>query len=473
MPALQTFPLGALRRILVVDDEESLRHMLQLFLSREGFEVASVSSAQAALAELDAREWDCVICDVRMPQVSGLDFLDALARRGPFPTVIMMSAYGSHDLAIAAMKKGAYDYVSKPFKPDEVLLVLRKAEERERLRRENQTLRRALAERAVTAAGSLGGMIGKSQAMATVFRTIQKVAEYKTNVLITGESGTGKELVARALHDLSPRAAGPFVAVNCGAIPESLLESELFGHRKGAFTDAWRDKRGLFEEATGGTLFLDEIGELPLALQVKFLRAIQEEEIRRLGDTREISVDVRVIAATVKDLATEARAGRFREDLFYRLNVLPVQLPPLRDRRDDIPLLVEHFVVRYGAKHAHAGMRVESVAPDAMELLLAYAWPGNVRELENTIERAMVLCEGPRIEAAVLEDRIKVSTIPARISIGAEEMSIKKTTRLIEEELIRKALTATGGNRTNAAKILEISHRALLYKIKEYGIEGL
>jgi two-component system response regulator AtoC len=306
--------------------------------------------------------------------------------------------------------------------------------------------------------------------MLTVFRTVQKVAEYKTNVLITGESGTGKELVARALHDLSPRSAGPFVAVNCGAIPEALLESELFGHRKGAFTDAVRDKRGLFEEATGGTLFLDEIGELPLALQVKFLRAIQEEEIRRLGDNREIPIDVRVVAATVKDLAAESKAGRFREDLFYRLNVLPVRLPPLRERREDIPLLVEHFVRRYAAKHGR-GMGVEGVSPEAMEVLLAYAWPGNVRELENTIERAMVLCDGPRIEASVLEERIKNAAQPARLPLDAGEMSIKKTTRILEEELIRKALAATGGNRTNAAKLLEISHRALLYKIKEYGIE--
>ena len=473
MPALRTAATG-LRRILVVDDEEGLRHMLQLFLSREGFEVVSVASAEAALAELELREYDCLLCDVRMPRTTGLDLLDTLRGRPGAPTVIMMSAYGSNELALDAMKRGAYDYVSKPFKPDEMLLVLRKAEERERLRRENQSLRRALADRAAALvpppAHSMAGMIGKSPPMQAVFRTLQKVAEYKTNVLITGESGTGKELVARALHDLSPRAGGPFVAVNCGAIPETLLESELFGHKKGAFTDASRDKKGLFEEADGGTLFLDEIGEMPVGLQVKLLRALQEEQIRRLGDSKEIDIDVRVVAATTRDLPAEVKAGGFREDLFYRLNVLPVHLSPLRDRREDIPALVDHFVKKAGDKHAAAGVRITGVAPDAMELLLAYAWPGNVRELENTIERAMVLADGGRIEAAALEDRIKLAAPLAHARLAPQELSIKKTTRLMEEELIRRALAQTGGNRTSAAKILEISHRALLYKIKEYGI---
>jgi two-component system response regulator AtoC len=464
----------SLRRVLVVDDEDSLRHMLQVFLAREGYEVVGVPGAAQAVAELGAREYDCVLCDVRMPRVSGLDLLDELAKREHPPTVIMMSAYGSHELAIDAMKRGAYDYVSKPFKPDEMLLTLRKAEERERLRRENLELREALARRQVdeAQAASPAGLLGKSPAMLAVLRTVQKVAEYKTNVLITGESGTGKELVARALHELSPRASGPFVPVNCAAIPETLLESELFGHKKGAFTDATRDKKGLFEEADGGTLFLDEIGELPLALQVKLLRVLQEEEIRRVGDVKETPIDVRVVAATMRDLAAEVKAGRFREDLFYRLNVLHIHLPPLRDRREDIPLLVEVFIARYAEKHAHTGLRVTGVSPEAMQLLLAYEWPGNVRELENTIERAMVLCEGPRIEASVLEDRIKTRRDKLQAVLSSGELSIKKTTRLIEEELIRKALAATGGNRTNAAKILEISHRALLYKIKEYGIDA-
>jgi len=276
-----------MRRILVVDDEESLRHMLQVFLVREGYEVVSAANAQSALAELDAKSFDCVVSDVRMPEQSGLDLLAELGKREHPPTVIMMSAYGSHELAIDAMRRGAYDYVSKPFSPEEMLLVLRKAEERERLRQENQALRRALAaqEDAPTSQEALCGMVGRGAAMQNVFRLLRKVADHKTTVLITGESGTGKELVARALHKLSGRADGPFVAVNCGAIPETLLESELFGHIKGSFTGASRDKKGLFQEATGGTLFLDEIGEMPLGLQVKLLRAIQEEEIRRVGTT--------------------------------------------------------------------------------------------------------------------------------------------------------------------------------------------
>jgi two-component system response regulator AtoC len=469
-------PQGAegFRRVLVVDDEEALRRTLQIFLTREGFEVVSAGDAPTALAELEQRDYDCVLLDVRMPRRSGLDLLDEMVQRERTPTVIMMSAYGSNELALDAIKRGAYDYVSKPFRPDEMLLVLRKAEERERLRKENQALRAALAARVAReeAAANPAGMIGKSAAIQQVLRTVAKVAEYKTNVLITGESGTGKELVARALHELSPRADKPFVAVNCGAIPEALLESELFGHKKGAFTDASADKKGLFEEADGGTLFLDEIGELPLALQVKLLRVLQEEEIRRVGENKETPVDVRVVAATVRDLPEEVKRGNFREDLFYRLNVLPMRLPALRERREDIPLLVEHFIRRYAEKHAKAGVVVTTLAPEAMELLVSYHWPGNVRELENTIERAMVLCEGTRIEASLLEDKLRAPRDRLSSVLGGGELSIKKTTRMMEEELIRKALQATHGNRTNAAKILEISHRALLYKIKEYGIDS-
>ena len=307
--------------------------------------------------------------------------------------------------------------------------------------------------------------------MVEVFRTLRKIAEFKTTVLLGGESGTGKELVARALHRLSPRKEAPFIAVNCGAIPGSLLESELFGHRKGAFTDASRDRRGLFEEASGGTLFLDEIGEMPLALQVKLLRVLQEEEVRRLGDTQDIKVDVRVVAATARDLGAEVSRGAFREDLFYRLNVLHLALPPLRDRREDIPLLVAHFIDRMNAR---MGLSIEGMGPEAMRRLMEYDWPGNVRELENTIERAMVLTDTPQIGVEALTDRIgqahraPVPTAP----VDEGDLSIKRASRRAEEELIRRALVRTAGNRTRAAELLEISHRALLYKIKEYGIRS-
>ncbi|MCA1664630.1 MAG: sigma-54 dependent transcriptional regulator [Myxococcales bacterium] len=448
-----------------------MRHMLTVLLKREGYEATAVASGEQALAELEQRRYDVVLSDIRMPKLGGLELVDEIKKRNLPTTVILMSAFGNIDVAIEAMKRGAYDYVSKPFRPDEVVLVLKKAEERERLHRENAALKQQLA-RASNADDSRGlsSMIARGPKMQEIFRTIRKIAEYKTTVLITGESGTGKELVARAVHEQSPRASGPFVAVNCGAIPESLLESELFGHKKGSFTDAIRDKKGLFEEASGGTLFLDEIGEMPLGPQVKLLRVLQEHMVRPIGAVDDLKVDVRVVAATVRDLPTEVRESRFREDLFYRLNVITVALPPLRDRREDIALLADHFIARTNAK---LGTQIDGASADAMKLLLDYRWPGNVRELENTIERAMVLCDGKRIEVDGLPERIRESRDRIRLSLQSGELSIKKTTRIIEEELIRKALGETRGNRTNAAKILEISHRALLYKIKEYVIDDL
>jgi two-component system response regulator AtoC len=306
--------------------------------------------------------------------------------------------------------------------------------------------------------------------MQEIFRTITKIAEYKTTVLVTGESGVGKELVARAIHRRSTRRGGPFVAVNCGAIPENLLESELFGHKKGAFTDAVHDRRGLFEEASSGTLFLDEIGELPLGLQVKLLRVLEEEKIRRVGETRDTQIDVRIITATHRDLHAETKAGRFREDLFYRLNVLPIHCPPLRERRDDVPLLIDHFVAR---NNTRLGTSIRGLDTETRRLLYEYAWPGNVRELENTIERAMVLAEGEQIIAADLPERIREARDPVQVQLASGELSVKKTTRIIEEILIRRALQKTKGNRTRAAEVLEISHRALLYKIKDYQITDL
>ncbi|HEX9298182.1 MAG TPA: sigma-54 dependent transcriptional regulator [Polyangiaceae bacterium] len=454
-----------MRRVLVVDDEENLRLVLRTLLKRQGYEVETAESGEQALGLVDTFGPDVILTDVRMPKMGGLDLLATLQAKGNEATVIVMSAYGNVDLALDAIKAGAYDYVQKPFKHEEIVLALRKAEEREALRRENRALREEIRKE-----HQFEKILAKSQAMQDIFRTIAKIADYKTTVLVSGESGTGKELVARALHRRSSRRAGPFVAVNCGAIPENLLESELFGHRKGAFTDANSDRRGLFEEADGGTLFLDEIGELPVSLQVKLLRVLQDETIRRLGDTRDVKVDVRIIAATHRDLTAEVKAGRFREDLFYRLNVLAIVVPPLRARREDVALLIDHFVAR---NNARLGTSIRGIDTEARRILVEYAWPGNVRELENTIERAMVLSEGDLLVAADLPERIQEARDPVQVQLASGELSIKKTTRVIEETLIRRALQKTKGNRTRAAEVLELSHRALLYKIKDYKITDL
>jgi two-component system, NtrC family, response regulator AtoC len=454
-----------MRRVLVVDDEENLRLVLSTVLKRQGYEVETAASGEEALVLVDTFGPDVILTDVRMPKMGGMDLLATLKAKGNDATVIVMSAYGNVDLALEAIKAGAYDYVQKPFKHEEIILTLRKAEEREALRRENRVLREEIRKE-----HQFEQILAKSQSMQDIFHTIAKIADYKTTVMISGESGTGKELVARALHKRSARNAGPFVAVNCGAIPENLLESELFGHKKGAFTDASSDRIGLFEQATGGTLFLDEIGELPIALQVKLLRVLQDEMIRKVGDTRDIKVDVRIIAATHRDLSAEVKAGRFREDLYYRLNVLPIAVPPLRSRREDIPLLIDHFLAR---NNARLGTSIRGVDTEARRILVEYSWPGNVREIENTIERAMVLTEGDLITAADLPERVREARDPVQVQLASGELSIKKTTRIIEETLIRRALAKTRGNRTRAAEVLELSHRALLYKIKDYKITDL
>ncbi len=451
------------KRVLIVDDEENFRHMLSVILKKEGYDVEAASNGEEALQKVTLSPYDQVLCDIRMPKMDGLDFLNQAKKVGVDSTIIMMSAYGTVDIAIEAIKLGAYDYISKPFKPDEVILTLKKAEERERLRRENELLRKE-----VKKEYSFENIISKNKQMQKIFEVITKVAQYKSTILITGESGTGKELVARALHYNSDRAQNPFVAVNCGAIPENLLESELFGHAKGAFTDAIRTKKGLFEEADGGTLFLDEIGELPPQLQVKLLRVLQEGEIRRIGESKPIQVDVRIVAATVKDLVKEVNEGRFRDDLFYRLNVLPIHIPPLRERNEDIPLLTAHFIRKYSEA---MGKNVVGIDSRAREALMDYKWYGNVRELENTIERAIVLADRENIEIENLPLEIQnfQEEIPLE-PLAEEEYSIKKSSRFLEMNLIKKALKKTKGNHTHAAKLLEISHRALLYKIKEYGI---
>jgi two-component system response regulator AtoC len=452
-----------MRRVLVVDDEENLRLVVRTFLKREGYEVETAATGEDALALVETFGPDVILTDVRMPKMGGLDLLATLKAKGIDSTVIVMSAYGNVDLALEAIKAGAYDYIQKPFKAEEVVLTLRKAEERESLRRENRALRQEIRKENL-----FEDILAKSPPMQAIFKTIAKVADYKTTVLITGESGVGKELVARAIHSRSNRRGAPFVAVNCGAIPPTLLESELFGYRKGAFTDASVDRAGLFEQANHGTLLLDEIGELPLSLQVKLLRVLQEETIRRLGDTKDLKVDVRIIAATHRDLTAETAAGRFREDLYYRINVLPIVIPPLRDRREDIPILIDHFVARNNARF---GINLRGLDAEARRYLLEYHWPGNVRELENTIERAMVLAEKETIVVEDLPERVREAKDPIQLHLTSGELSIKKTARVIEEILIRRALIKTKGNRTRAAELLEISHRALLYKIKDYLVD--
>jgi two-component system response regulator AtoC len=454
-----------MRRILVVDDEENIRLVLRTLLKKHGYEVEVADSGEAALGALESFDPDVILTDVRMPRMGGLDLLATLKAKQHPATVIVMSAYGNVDLAIEAMKAGAYDYVGKPFKPDEIVLALRKAEERETLRRENRALKEQIHKE-----NQYESILAKSREMLDIFKTISKIADFKTTVLVTGESGTGKELVARAIHMRSGRKTSPFVAINCGAIPENLLESELFGHKKGAFTDATSDRRGLFEEAHGGTLFLDEIGELPLNLQVKLLRVLHDESIRRLGDSKDVKVDVRIIAATHRDLAADVKAGRFREDVYYRINVLAIHIPPLRNRREDVNLLIDHFITR---NNARLGTVIRGVSTDARKLLLGYAWPGNVRELENTIERAMVLAESEVLQMTDLPERVLDALDPVQVHLASGELSIKRTAAAIEQILIRRALQKTKGNRTRAADLLEISHRALLYKIKDYKITDL
>ncbi|HOX45756.1 MAG TPA: sigma-54 dependent transcriptional regulator [Myxococcota bacterium] len=456
--------MGTATRILVVDDEESVRHQIAALLKLKGFQVEAVGDGPAALALLEERPCDLVLCDVRMPGMDGLSVLDKLGGTEADEAVIIMSAYGDLELAREAVRRGAADYLNKPYKNEELLLRISIVEARQQLRRENRQLRQQIRRES-----GFERIVGQAAVMQRMFRTVEKIAEFKSTVLILGESGTGKELLARAVHDHSPRKDKPFVAVNCGAIPENLLESELFGHTRGAFTDAIRNKEGLFEEADGGTLFLDEIGELPLGLQVKLLRVLQEDEIRRVGENRPRKVDVRILAATIRDLGAEVAAGRFREDLFYRLNVLMVKIPALRERPEDIPVLVEHFLQRCNAK-LHTAVR--GVEPAAMKLLVDYAWPGNVRELENLIERAVILCEGEVITPELLTDRVRAALPSAAAVLPPGQISIKKTVRAIEEELIRRALAETHGNRTRAARLLEISHRTLLYKLKDYHIEA-
>jgi two-component system response regulator AtoC len=449
-------------RVLIVDDEPGLRQSLALLLGDAGYEVATESDGRRALQRAIAEPFDLILCDVRMPEMSGLEFLRGLREHGGAGLVIMMSAYGGEDAALEAMHEGAYDYVPKPFRPDEVVLALRKAEEREKLRRTVAGLQAQLDHGLDRRA-----LVAQSAAMRAALDIVARVAEHSTTVLVTGESGTGKEVIAQAIHRVSPRSQAAFIGVNCAAIPENLLESELFGHVRGSFTGAATDKAGLFEQAHGGTLLLDEIGELPLGLQAKLLRALQEGEIRRVGDQRTRRIDVRVLAATARDLAAEVKAGRFREDLFYRVHVVTIHLPPLRERREDVAPLAQLFAARLGARFASP----LTISAAALAWLESQPWPGNVRELENAVERAAVLSGKTTLEP----DDFKPTHRPGLAAPPAVPRSADQTldaaVQGAERDAIRGALEACGGNRRDAARRLGISVRSLFYKIQRLGLE--
>ncbi len=452
--------------VLIIDDEENMQHMLSKLLAHEGYDVDTAGNGEEGLAKLTAASYDFILCDIIMPKMDGMTFLQASRELTRDSTIIMMSAYGTIDLAVQAMQLGAYDFISKPFKSDEVQLTIKKAEERNRLRSENQQLKVQI--QRIRRQHQFGNLVAKSKPMQAVFALAAKSAQFKTTLLITGESGTGKELVARAVHYAGPRREQPLVPVNCGSIPENLLESELFGYVKGAFTGADATRKGLFQEADGGTLFLDEIGELPLALQVKLLRVLQESEIRSVGASQPKKIDVRVIAATSRDLEEMIADHTFREDLYYRLNVLPIIIPPLRERSEDIPLLCKHFLGRF---NQNLDRNVKGIAPGAMAQLLEHRWPGNVRELENAIERAMVLSETDLLQPDHFSIGIAASPGEAPSEQLFEGYSIKKAQRVLEKQMIIKALKTTEGNRTQASRLLEISHPSLLSKMKAYEID--
>jgi two-component system, NtrC family, response regulator HydG len=447
--------------ILVVDDEENHRLMLRAHLQADGFRVQEAADGREAVEAVAERLFDLILLDVRMPGMDGMDALREIMRMSPGTPVIMMTAYGSIDSAVAALKEGAEDYLTKPLDADELLIRVRKVLDVKRLREENILQREALGQRF-----DFASIVGSGPKMLAFFETLSLVSPSDATVLLLGESGTGKEVVARAIHRNSPRRDKSLVKVSCAALPETLLESELFGHERGAFTGAVSRKRGRFELAHQGTLFLDEIGEMALSTQAKLLRVLQEREFEPLGSERTVKVDVRIIAATNRDLEGEVARGGFREDLYWRLNVVTATLPPLRERREDIPLLAEHFLKVYVEKNRKM---VQGFTPGAMNLFLRYGWPGNVRELENVVERGVILSRG---------DRIGLDALPPQLQelAGAEgegpEIRVGLSLRDVEKEMIIQTLRETGGNRTQASAILGITRKTLLNKIKEYGIQG-
>ncbi len=452
-------------RVLVVDDEQSMRELLAIMLRQAGYDVAVADGGEAAIPMLKSESFDLVVTDLRMRKVDGLAVLKAAKDSSPRTAVLVVTAFASTDTAVEAMKLGAYDYITKPFKLDELKLTVANALERRRLQEENQALRRQLRRER-----GFENFVGRSPKMLDVFETIRKTADSGSTVMITGESGTGKELVAQALHWESSRRSGPFVSVNCGAVPETLMESELFGHVKGAFTGAVANKVGLFSAAEGGTLFLDEITEIPALLQVKLLRAIQVREIRRVGDTKDLKTDVRLIAASNRDLETAVREGVMREDLFYRLNVLPIHLPSLRERREDIPLLVAHFLQKFSKD---LSKEVRGVTPEALAVLERYHWPGNIRELENVLERAIVLGAGDMLGIDSLPESVRRER-PAKalevVDLPEEGMDLEKTLDEIESRYLQRALDRTRGVQTKAAELLRMTFRQFRYKLQKHNL---
>jgi two-component system response regulator AtoC len=452
--------------VLIVDDEANMLDMLSAFLRREGYEVTTAVDGRQGLEYASAQPFDFILCDLKMPVMDGLRFLEEAKARKIETTIIMMSAFATVDTAVTAMKQGAYDFVTKPFKIDEVLCILDKAAERLLLKKENRRLRHKIEE--LEKGRGFADIIGESRALLDILELAGRVAAHDTTVLITGESGTGKELVARGIHRASRRNGGPFVSINCGAIPANLLESEFFGYMKGAFTGADSDHIGLFEAADGGTLLLDEIGELPLELQVKLLRVLQEREIRPVGANINRKINVRIIAATAKNLAEEAERGDFRRDLLFRLNVIELKLPPLRERPDDIPLLVHAFVAENRKK---MNRELRGITGEALSLLANYSWPGNIRELKNVIEYATIYAEKGWIRAECLPEHLRRAGFGGAKGNLFTTFSIKEGKALLEKHLIQKALMKTAGNKTRAAELLEISYPSLLWKIKEYNID--
>ncbi len=449
-------------KILVIDDEDSMCNFMEIMLAKEGYEVQTTTSGPDGVSLLKQTNYDLVIADLMMPEMSGIDVLKQIKTFKEDQEIIVMTAFASVDTAIEAMKQGAADYVTKPFKVDEIKLVIEKAINRRQLINENSSLKQQL-----QTDNSFDKFLGTSEPVVQLKKLARRVASSDSTVLIRGESGTGKDLIARAIHHHSVRSKGPFVTINCGALPENLLESELFGHKKGSFTGAIKDKEGLFQVANGGTFFLDEVGNTSPAIQVKLLRVLEDRKITPVGGTQPVEVDVRLIAATNSDLEADVKANRFRADLFYRLNVIPIMIPPLRDRQEDIPILIEYFISRYCAKLNVAG---KSMSKEALELLMSYHWPGNVRELENTIERAILLNRTDRLETGDFPERLVRQNEQTVIS---ETEPQTPTLESIEKAYIHFVMSQTDGKKAEAARILGIDTSTLYRKIERYQLKDL